>query len=369
MLALASATTAFAAAPAVFQTGAGRFEIAAADAFAATAVTSAAEDAWRTLAAPLDLPDGFSSPIFVRVVRADEWKDPAPFRVTVEPAGIVSVRLDDIAARNASHVQRALVQSLLVRLAVARHGASAPVPPPLWLEVAAVGWWRTRGDAAQLDALKQAAKGTAPPLVDLVGWQRGGAEPAEWCDGAVWLMAFLQAESTKAGEWRAVLPRLLAGEEPLSALAAAFPGRFHNASERELWWATGWHHLRRARGLPTLDAAESRRELETLARFVFTVGQHETVSVLADVVAHRRDPAVASEIARRAATLTAVLPALHPFYRNAGLSLAAVFAAGPATARERTAQVAAFERDWRDAVELEAATTAALDALMRTPAR
>jgi hypothetical protein len=67
--------------------------------------------------------------------------------------------------------------------------------------------------------------------------------------------------------------------------------------------------------------------------------------------------------------LTAVLPALHPFYRNAGLSLAAVFAAGPATARERTAHVAAFERDWRDAVELEAATTAALDGLMRTPAR
>ena len=56
-----------------------------------------------------------------------------------------------------------------------------------------------------------------------------------------------------------------------------------------------------------------------------------------------------------ATALNRVVPALHPFYRNAGLSLAEVFA--------RRASAEAFERDWRDATELDAATSAALDAL------
>jgi hypothetical protein len=366
---LSSAASAFAAAPAVFQSGPGRFEVAAWDAVTATTITTAAEEAWRTLAAPLDLPDGFSSPIFVRVAPRGEWKDAMPFRVAAEPGGIVSVRFGSDAMLEGGNIQRGLVHALLLRLAVARQGANGHVTVPLWLELGAVGWWRTRADAAQLDALKQASVGAAPPLVDLVGWQRGAVEPAEWRQGAVWLMTFLQAEGKNGGEWRTFIGRLLAGDEPVAALATSYPGRFHTASERELWWATGWQQLRRARSLPTLDASYSRRELEAIARFVFILEQRETVVPLAEALAHRRDPAVATEIARHSAVLTGLLSALHPFYRNAGLSLAAALAGGRDVDRERPAKVAAFERDWRDAVELETATRAALDALAGTPAR
>lgn len=343
-------------APVIFQSGPGRFEIAAIDPTAAKAVAAAADEAWRTLANPLALPDGFSSPVFVRLVPAPEWKDAAAFRVTVEAGGVVAVRLGWREDTPDLILRRALIQGLLLRLAVAQHGVNERLAAPLWLEQACVGWWRTRAEAAQFDALKQeSARAAAPALADLLGWQRGGGEPAEWMTGAVWLLNFLQTEGARAGEWPAFLRRVLGGDEPLAALAACYPGRFTGAAERELWWQTGWHHLRRGRSLPVLEAAEARAELEALMRFVVRREGKETVATLAEVLAARGDAALQRELAQRATALQRLAGALHPFYRNAGLSLADVLAG--------RAKLATFEQDWRDATELEAATTAALDAL------
>jgi hypothetical protein len=355
--------------PVIFQSGPGRFEVAAIDAADAKALTSAADDAWRTLATPLVLPDSFSSPIFVRVIPAEDWKEPAPFHALVEPGGVVSLRIGAGSLPTETFVRRAVVQALLLRLAVARHGVNDRLTAPLWLELACVGWWQTRADAAQLDALRQAsAHLAAPGLADLLGWQRGGGEPPAWSAGAVWLLGFLQGEGAKEGEWPAFLRRLLGGEEPLAALAATYPGRFSNAGERELWWQTGWHHLRRVRSLPTLEAAESRVELEALTHFVFNVDGADKVLPLADVLMHRDEPPVKAEVARRAIALGRIVASLHPFYRNAGLSLAEVFD-GRGMTRDRAPRLATFERDWQDAVELEQETTSALDALEQRPAR
>ena len=90
---------------------------------------------------------------------------------------------------------------------------------------------------------------------------------------------------------------------------------------------------------------------------------------LRDVLAHGRDPLVAPELKRRAAEVERLLPALHPFYRNAGLSLVEVFQAGALAATKREAACARFEQDWRDATELEGVATAALDALEGGPRR
>src|SRR4051812_6613603 len=50
-------------APAIFQSAPGRSEIAALDAAAAERVAARAEEGWRTLMAPLGLPERFSTPI------------------------------------------------------------------------------------------------------------------------------------------------------------------------------------------------------------------------------------------------------------------------------------------------------------------
>jgi hypothetical protein len=346
--------------PVLVSTAPGRFEIAAVDSEAAHRLAAEAEEAWRHLAAPLELPAEFPTPIYVRILAAA----PEPFAVTAEIGGIVSVRLD--ARATSAQRRRALGQGLLLRLAVARHGLQARLGVPRWLDEACAGWWRTHAEAALLDALRQeSARRAPPPLAALLHWPHGGEPRPEFSAAAVWLLTALQAESGRAREWPALLSRLLRGDDPEIALAECYPGRFGPAADRELWWQVGWHHAVRARTLPALSAADSRAQLAALARFVFagSGADDDRVLPLPAVVDRGAEPIVAAELARRAAELARLVPVLHPFYRNAGLSLAEAFAARMAATRKRAAACAAFAQDWGDALELEAATTAALDAL------
>jgi hypothetical protein len=220
--------------------------------------------------------------------------------------------------------------------------------------------------AAQLDALKQmSARERAPSLAALLGWQQGNDESPALARAAIWLLAFLQSESGQAREWPTLLLTLLKGHDPLNALASSFPGRFSSDEERELWWQTGYHHVRRIRTLPALEAADSREQLALLARFVFggPTDEVDIVVPLATVLTHANEPVVEAEITRRAIGVSKLMSSLHPFYRNAGLSLNEAFAARSSRPAARAAASAAFEQDWRDAVELEQATRAALDAL------
>jgi hypothetical protein len=363
---LLAAQLSAAAPPVLIQSAPGRFEIAAVDPTIAHGVATAAEEAWRIFSAPLSLPDAFPSPIFVRILPPGEMaSERAPFYVTVEVGGIVSVRLRADAA-TLTMTRRALVQSLLMRLAVARHGLVERLNVPLWLEHGSVGWWETRVSASQLDAVKQRAAAEAAPTMEaLLGWQRGGEEKQSHASAAMWLFTFLQSESGRAREWPALLPRLLNGDDALIAMVESYPGRYRSAEDRELWWQTGYHHLCRTRTLPSLDAVDSRHQLGGLARFVFAGANDESdlVVPLAEAVSRTKEPVVAAEIARRTAELSKLIPSLHPFYRNAGLSLSAAFAAPAAKAPKVDAACAAFDQDWRDAVELESASRSALDRL------
>jgi hypothetical protein len=355
-------------APLVFvQNSPGRFEVAAADATLAHGVASATEELWRVLAVPLALPELFSSPIFVRIVQGanETTGESAAFRVTVEIGGIVSIRLRADAAGTPA-MRHALVQGLLMRIAVAHHGAEPRVTSPLWLEHACLEWWRTRTNAAQFDAVKQeTARLAVPRLESLLLWRHGSGAPRESIVGSLWLMSFLLVESGPGREWPAYLVRVLGGDDPLVALATSYPERFNGAEERELWWQTGWHHARRIRSLPALEAAESRVQLAALSRFVFAGATDDADAVvpLRTVMARASELVVAAEITRRSAELARLIPTLHPFYRNAGLALGEVFAARAAAAKRLDVVCAAFEQDWRDATELESATSAALDRL------
>ncbi len=356
--------------PVLMRSGAGRFEVAAVDATQANGAIEAAEGIWRHLERPLSLPAAFSSPVFVRIIPPDTV---APgreaFRVNVEPGGVVSVWL----RTGAEHMLRhALVRGLLHRLAVAWHGGAGELTVPLWLEHACVGWWITRAEPAQWDALKQrAARMSPPPIAALLDWKEGTAHPPEFAEAAVWLIAFLQAESGREGEWTQFLRRLFAGGDPQAMLAACYPGRFAGVQARELWWQTGWHHARRGRSLPVMEAAESRLQLGALARFVCALpsGDADRLVPLEEVMARRDEPMVQAEIARRSAELAQLVPALHPFYRNAGLSLAEIFNAGTDDKEQRSARSTAFAQDWRDGSELEFKATEVLDALERQAVR
>ena len=350
--------------PVMVQSGAGRFEIAAIDSLLAHAIAGNADEAWRILAGPLGLTAGFATPVYFRVV-SGAGEVAAPFGVVVETGGVVSMRLRAEAA-TPPNIRRALVQGLLMRLAVAQHGVTERLRAPLWLEEACVGWWTTRSEAAQLDALKyESARRGPPALSDVLQRERGPAVEAEFSAASVWLLTFLQLESGRGREWPALLNALLAGEDPAAALGRSYAGRFASAAERELWWQTGWHHAVRGRTLPALDAADSRAQLGALARFVFAGATSVTDVVLPldSALGRAGEPIVASDLARRANELSRMVTLLHPFYRNAGLSLAEVFSSRFAKPAARAAACAVYERDWQDAIDLDAATAAALDAI------
>jgi len=353
--------------PVLSQTGPGQFEIASLDGSAAQRVRDEAEAAWRWLALPLDLPvAGFSSPIFVRLIPAETWSEPLPFRVVAEPGGVVSLRLRWSEVTTVVEVRSALVQALLVRMSVAAHGVNAHLIIPSWLHEACVEWWRIRAEPAQADALQQESAALAPPALEAVlQSERGVVESRQLQVGAVWLLAWLQAESGSADEWALYRSRLLAGADPEVALAECFLGRFADALERELWWQTGWHHLRRARTQPQLGSVEARAALTDLARFVFMVGEADAVVPLRSILSRRVEPVVKAALAERRAELQRLLPALHPFYLNAGLSLADCFAP-ILKAQDLELKVAEFEREWDDASDLEATSRAALDQWVAT---
>lgn len=351
--------------PTIVQGAPGRIEVSAVDPTLAHAVSAAADEGWRLLEGPLGLPASFPSPVFVRLIPASEGPAGAPFRVSVEAGGVVSVWLR-VAALSEPVLRRALVQGLLMRLAVAQHGIHEKLTAPLWLEQACAVLWRIRAEPAQLDALKLASAGMpVPALADLLAWPRGADEPAAWSAAAFWLLTHLQAESGRGREWPAVLRRLLGGEEAGAALAAAYPAAFATPDERELWWQTGWHQAVQARSLPVLDAAASRVQLGALARFVFAGADEakDVVVPLRRVLDRAAEAPVAAELARRAAELGRLNPALHPFYRNAGLALLEACRLRAEKPARLDAACAAFEQDWSDGQELERVTTAALDAL------
>ncbi len=354
--------------PSIYQAAPGRFEVVAFEPVAGQRVGSLATEVWQSLTGPLGLPAGFSSPVFVRLIPAAGWDaGPVPFRVTAEAGGIVSVRIrwaDEVPER---YIRRALVQALLLRLAIAHHGVSAALAAPLWLEQAGATLSRLQSAPAQLDALKLAAARQSPPgLASLFDWQRGDDEPEAMVDGAFWLLLFLQSESSKAGgEWPALLIKLLAGEPPATALATVLPQRFASDRERELWWQTGWQAQRIARVLPTMEAADSRAEIAEQCRFVFVQQGRERVVPLREVLAHAREPEVTATLKQRVAALNRLTPSLHPFYRNAALSLVEALSIRDGKPEQREALCATFEQDWRDAGELEAASATALTALER----
>lgn len=363
------------AAPVLAASLAGRFEVASMDAAVAHRVAAAAEEGWRVLAGPLGLPPAFPSPVFVRVVPAGTPGAAETHEVAVEPGGLVTLWLG-ARAQEGPALRRALVDALLHRLGVALHGVTVPPVVAPWLVLGAAGWWETRVDGARLDALREASRRRPPPA--LVSLLDGARDPAGFegdAAGATWWFTFLLAESSRGAEWPRLLGRLLAGGDPQAMLAQAYVGRFGGPDERELWWQTGWHHHLRQRVLPGLEAEEARDLLAALARFVFAdEGGGDRLVPLTEVLARRTEPLVAAELARRGADLGRSAAGMHPFYRNAALTLAEAFAlpAGVEADRRRSALGAQWERDWADGLALEAATREVLDrweGRSRAPAR
>jgi hypothetical protein len=380
--------------PTVYTTTAGGFEIVSYDGAAGHAGLAWANASWAALARPLGLPPAWrnadpvvwenNNAIRVWLVPAEQWTAPEPIIVTTEINGLVRARIrrappppaGNLLDHDDLDVRRGLARALLVRQAVSWHGAARPLTIPLWLEYACAQLILESARPAMYDAWRQVAGelDLAPRLEGLL--RRGAPGQPAAADDAASLPAFAAAakplmawlENTigrRDGRWSGFLRRLTAGEDPLKTLAGFCGERWADNRERELDWQTGFETGRGRKTLPLHTPAESRlwlRDYYWLAARNLDAGRDVQLAP-ADLYAVRRQPRVRESVALRLSLLEPQLPAIHPFYRNAALSLGRIWTAvRDGKGKDFHAACAAFVEDMNIARDLEDETANLLDA-------
>lgn len=317
---------------------------------------------------PLGLPaEGFKSPVSVRLVPAKDWDVPAVFTVTVEPAGLVGVRVRWSAETDPVVVRRALVQGLIMRQAVAWHAVGPRLTVPLWLEHACTAWSMVREQPSMMDSFQQEAAGlTAPPLQGLLQWERGAVDSRGWELASLWLFLQLQAEPGPASRWGGWVRGITGGAAPYETLPQSYSGLWKDALSMDLWWQTVFQHQRRTRALPVMTIEASREWMQDRSRWLAGRDGREVVLELGELIGLRKEAWVSAELKARLGQTRIVLGVVHPYYANAALSMGKLYeAALKGDVKTFETALAEFKRDAIDGRELEDTVGAILDTAPR----
>jgi hypothetical protein len=339
------------------------------DAADARRVLALGRAVWAALADPLRLPaDGFNTPVSVRLVPAAQWTAPTAFTVTVATPGMVNVRVRWESGLDSNVVRRALVHGLLMRQAVFWYGTTSSLTVPLWLEHACAGLSRAKERPAIMDMFQQdsARLTAAPSLASVLKWERGADPSRERELASLWLLLQLQAEASDGTQWQQWIRRVLGGAPALDTLPRIYTGLWANAADMELWWQTVFYHQAKKRILPVMTASESRAWLADRSRWLGMRQGRELVVPLGELPQLRREPWIQRELGERLQQIRLTMPAIHPFYANAMVSLGRLYEAAQ-KGKESASKVALaqFERDFIDGRELDDTVGAILDTAPR----
>lgn len=357
------------ATPRVFYTRPGQYEIIVMDAADARLVLVLGHAVWGALTQPLGLPaDGFNTPVSVRLIPAAQWSAPTDFTVTVETPGRVTVRVRWEGGGNSNLVRRALVHGLLMRQAASWYGATSSITVPLWLEHACAGLSRAKERPAIMDMYRQDSLRLAsvPSLASVLQWGRGAEESRERELAALWLLLQLQDESIAGIQWQRWIRGVLGGANALDTLPRIYTGLWTSTADMDLWWQTGFAHQVKKRMLPVMTASESRAWLADRSRWLGVRQGQELVVPLGELHRICREPWVQRELGERSQQIRVTLPAIHPFYANAMVSLGRLYeVAQKGKESAAKAALAQFEHDSIDARELDDTVGAILDTAPR----
>lgn len=362
----------------VYGLGQGRFDVVALPGPEGVRLGELAKLAWEEWMSDLGLPSRLATGITVRLTPAEQWGFAEPhWRVVVEPGGIVSVWLKLGAETGTERERRwlaGLADGAMRRLAVLTGAEVAEPRAPAWLAVAAAEAVLVAEQPSMLDAwqARMAAAESTPRIRDLLYWADSQGPDGDGVkrDGAYGLWLWLREDGARSQAWGRFCRALLGGEAPGAALAREH-GRLAKppaeAKEWDLSWETNLTRLVRARTTPLLDAGESRRWLERLARIVVVDTQGgglEVALASGGDWSTRGEGWLRGERTARARLLLAEFQRLHPFYRNAAGSLGRAWNALEAgdEAGWRRAE-AEWRADMADGAELEAVSKRVLDAV------
>jgi hypothetical protein len=354
--------------------GSGRFEVIAEPGPEALRLAELAENAWLEWREPLGLPSRLPTTITVRLVPMKSWRGGERRHfVAAGHGGVVTVWIRGDAGGGLAAERAwlgALAEGVLKRKSVLL-GGSPDLEAPAWLAEAAAEAAIFAARPAMLDAWQAEMRREEAParlrevLIRAGEAGAGGGRGRSLGAAGVWL--WLRGEGLRNGAWARFLDSVLLGESPGGALAreyASIVPAGADAREWELAWRVAAARLAAAQQTPVLEPAEARRRIERLGRLVvFDVAAGgERVQAPVGEWQTRREAWPAGERRARAAFLAAELPRMHPFYRNAAVSLGRAWQA-LAEGREGEWREAGAEwgEDWAAGRALEAASARLLD--------
>lgn len=298
---------------------------------------------------------GIPVPIRVMLLTAPDFD--APYIVTRQPNGNYFVYIAWNADTRFGDVCQALASAFVRRAAIWRYGPAAGPKAPHWLELALGQLLEAAIRPGYADVQREKALVRPPMGLEELLTARGpfDLQQEKVALNAVWFFRLLENRITDRTHLRRVLAAFLKGLDPAYVMVKAFPGKYENRAELEMWWAVGFQSMARSRETPFFTMEQSRELVRNLAIITVNLNGQDRRMAGTSLWEYRERDQVMSALELRHREIKLELQRINPVYYNSILSLG-LFLETAMIAEEPGPVKAANDRflsDFRDAQELE----------------
>ncbi|MEO0794078.1 MAG: hypothetical protein AAFX93_02895 [Verrucomicrobiota bacterium] len=302
-------------------------------------------------------PETRAIPASMRVTLLSDPKFEEPYRINPQPNGNYFVYIAWTGDTRFRDVCQALASVYIRRAAVWRYGQSAGPQAPHWLELAFGQLLESSIRPGYADTQREKALVRPPLGLEELLTVRGpfGLEQEKVALNAVWLFRLLENRISDRTLFRKVLAAFLKNLNPAYIMVKAFPGRFEDREEMEMWWAVGFQSMTRSRETPFFNMEQSRELIRSLAIVTADVGGQDRRMAGLSLWELRDVPTVEVATLQRHREVKLEIQRVNPVYYNAMLSLGLFFETALNAEQQQivNAQHDRFLSDYRDAQELE----------------
>ncbi|WP_269540736.1 hypothetical protein [Cerasicoccus fimbriatus] len=293
----------------------------------------------------------------IRVTLLSDSQIDAPYTITFQPNGNYYVYIAWNEDTRFGDVCQALASALVRRAAVWRFGQAAGNNAPHWLELAMGQLLEASIRPGYADVQREKALKRPPLGLEELLTARGpfGIQQEQFALNSVWFFRLLENRIPDRTFFRRVLAAFLNDLNPNYVLVKAFPDKFDNKQDLEMWWAVGFQAMARSRETPFFTMPQSRDLVRELAIVTVNVKGQDQRMAGAALWEQRALPEVQAAMELRHREIKLELQRINPVYYNSMLSLGLFFEVAMSAENPEPVQVAnsRFLTDYRSAQELE----------------
>lgn len=266
-------------------------------------------------------------PISVELQPSAMTKLKKPFVVRLQAGGrvVVIIKWDEFTTFQ--DTCQALASGFLTRAAFYAFGPEAASNVPDWLELAFASALEVRLRPANIDALTRVTLLAEPLRLEMVVNAKSpfpeGIENVSL--HAYWLFKYLESELDTKEAFSSLLARFIGNQDYMRILNQAFPQRFKEKRDVELWWAVGLNNMLQTREPPFLGMDDSRRRVAELVSLIVNDGVSDVRLRVDELWAQRDIAALQVEVGFRLREIKLELQRINRLYYNSLLSLGNAF--------------------------------------------